>query len=67
VTSCLAVPVEVKLVSLVELKALVKRLLREDSVLRSVVLSEPDFLERSEAMVKLQVYVKLLYLELGLR
>jgi predicted metal-dependent enzyme (double-stranded beta helix superfamily) len=65
VTNSLAVSAES--VSFVELKALVKRLFREDSTLRSLVLSEPDFLERSDAMVRLKAYVKLLYLELGLR
>jgi hypothetical protein len=59
--------VEAKCVSFVKLKALVKRLLREDSALRSLVLSEPDSLEWPVAIVKLKAYVPILYLELGLR
>jgi hypothetical protein len=66
VSSCLAVPVEDNSVSLVELKALAARRLREGSELRSIILSEPDSLERREAIPMLKLFVKLLYLEYGL-
>jgi hypothetical protein len=54
-----------RMVSLVQLKALVKDYLPISSVLRALILSEPDFLPRHEALVKLLVYVQLLGQELG--
>jgi len=51
-------------VSIVELKELARRLLRSNSVLRMLILSEPDYLARQECLIKLMVYVKLLYQEL---
>lgn len=55
------------MISLVELKALVKNYLPLTSVLRTLILSEPDSLPRREALVKLLVYVQLLGQELGRR
>jgi hypothetical protein len=53
-----------KLISLVELKALAIRLLKGDSTLRSIILSEPDYLPKLEALAKLEIFVRLLYHEL---
>ncbi|MGD0329794.1 MAG: hypothetical protein ABSB40_05005 [Nitrososphaeria archaeon] len=54
-------------VSLIELKSLANRMLPRDSVLRTLLSSEPDFLPRSEAMIKIEIYVRLLYKEIGQR
>ncbi len=50
-------------VSFTELKRLAQTMLKQGSVLRSLILSEPDYLPRTEALVKISVYVKLLYQE----
>lgn len=50
-------------VSMTELKELARSLLAPNSILRSVILSEPDFLPRTQALAKVQVYVMLLYKE----
>lgn len=56
----------IKAVSMAELKSLAARLLPDNSTLRSIILSEPDFLDEREASVKAELFVKLLYRELGL-
>lgn len=51
-------------ISLVELKQLAIKLLPGKSLLRSIILSEPDFLPRQEGLIKVGFFVKLLYEEL---
>jgi hypothetical protein len=51
------------MMSFVELKRLAKELLPARSVLRSLILSEPDEVPKMEGLGKLTVYVKLLYSE----
>ena len=51
-------------VSLVELKALARRLLPRNSILLTLILSEPDSLPRVVALAKLEVFVRLLHHEL---
>jgi len=50
-------------VSFVELKRLAVSLLPRSSTLRSLILSEPDYLPRQEGLIKITVYAKLLYQE----
>jgi len=52
-------------VSFVQLKHLAMELLPSTSVLRSLILSEPDEVSKAEGLGKLTVYVKLLYSEVG--
>jgi hypothetical protein len=49
---------------LVDLKKLVTSVLPSRSVLRMLILSEPDTLTRENAFAKLEIYVRLLYSEL---
>lgn len=56
---------EITNVSLLELKALAKRLLPSGSILRDIILSEPDLLPREEAFALMPVFVILLYKEVG--
>ena len=58
---------ESKGVSIVELKATAKRMLPATSTLRNVILSEPDCLPREAVLPKVEIFVRLLYQELGLR
>ena len=51
------------LVSLVELKILTQRMLPRNSFLRTLILSEQDYLPRVEARAKVEVFAKLLYEE----
>ena len=51
-------------VSIAELKILAKKFLPKDSTLRSIIISEPDFLPRNEIAVRVGLYVRLLDLEL---
>lgn len=51
--------------SLADLKNLAKRFLSPNSTLRMLILSEPDRLDRSEGIAKLEIFLKLLYQELG--
>ena len=51
------------MVSLVELKQLVVKLLPPTSILRTMVLSEKDLISRSDAIAKLEIFVRLLYME----
>ena len=55
-----------EMVSTVELKSLARRLLPYDSALRALILAESDTMERREALVKAEIFVKLLYRELRL-
>ena len=50
-------------VSLVELKALARRLLPRNSVLLTLIMSEPDSLPRVVALAKVEVFIKLLHHE----
>jgi hypothetical protein len=52
-------------VSFVDLKKLVVKLLPATSILRKLILSEPDVMSRLNATAKLEIYVRLLYSELG--
>ena len=52
-------------VYLKELKLLAKKMLPTTSLLRSLILDEPDYLPKIEALVKAEVYARLLYEELG--
>ncbi len=51
-------------VSLVELKKLARTKLPPSSVLRDLILSEPDFVPDEEVTIKVRMYSKLLYREL---
>jgi hypothetical protein len=51
-------------VSLVELKKLVRTKLPPSSALRDLILSEPDYLPEEEVMIKVRMYSRLLYREL---
>jgi len=62
-----AIPLELEKLSLVELKAIAKNMLPVRSVLRGLILSEPDYLPKNEAMAKVDIFVKLLYQELDSR
>ena len=50
--------------SLVDLKDLARKLLPANSVLRILILSESDRLLGKEGIVKLEIFLKLLYQEL---
>jgi hypothetical protein len=52
-------------VSFVELKSLAKKLLPQNSTLRMLILSEPDYLPKEAGLAKLEIFSKLLYRELG--
>jgi hypothetical protein len=58
------VSVQTNLVSIVSLKRLAERTLKENSQLRSLILSEPDELPLNEYLVRAKVYAKLLEQEL---
>jgi hypothetical protein len=51
-------------VSLVSLKSLAAKMLDGGSMLRMLVLAEPDLLPREAAIAKVQVFVRVLYEEL---
>ena len=51
----------VREVSLLSLKELAQRLLDRRSLLRMLVLSEPDSLPREAALAKVEIFVRLLY------
>ena len=59
----LSIPEE--LTSLVPLKSLARQMLPSTSILREILLAQPDWLPRSEAIAKLEIFVQLLYRELG--
>jgi len=61
------IPVGLDELSLLELKVIAKNLLPARSVLRSLILSEPDYLPKNEAMAKVDIFIKLLYQELDSR
>ncbi|MFH0896458.1 MAG: hypothetical protein V1850_00210 [Candidatus Bathyarchaeota archaeon] len=46
--------------SLIELKRIAASLLPRDSLLRSIILSEPDSIPRPEGLAKLEIFVKIL-------
>jgi len=48
-----------------ELKRLALNLLPRNSILRSLILSEPDSVPKQEGLVKLTIYVKLLHQEIS--
>ncbi|MEM2914552.1 MAG: hypothetical protein QXZ02_07385 [Candidatus Bathyarchaeia archaeon] len=48
-----------------ELKNLVRKHLPSHSPLRKAILSEPDYLPKEKAISKIEVYLTLLYSELG--
>ncbi len=52
-------------VSFVELKALARRLLPNNSILLNLIMSEPDSLPRVVALAKVELFIKLLYHELN--
>ena len=52
---------QTNVVSLVELKQLANNMLPKNSTLRTLILSEPDYLPKEDALVKLEIFVKLLY------
>jgi hypothetical protein len=51
-------------VSIVSLKRLAERTLKDGSQLKSLILSEPDELPREEYLVRAKIYAKLLEQEL---
>ncbi len=53
--------------SLVPLKKLAQDMLKGDSLLRMLLLAEPDLLSRESAMAKVQVFARVLYEELSWR
>jgi hypothetical protein len=58
------VPDPFETVSLVELKQTVKEVLPDDSPLRAAILAEPDTMPRAEAVVKVEVFTRLMREEL---
>jgi hypothetical protein len=52
------------LVSTTGLKETAKKMLPHDSMLRMLILSEPDYLPKGEANIKIGIYARLLYQEL---
>lgn len=52
------------MVSFVELKQLVVKLFPPTSILRKMSLCEPDRMSRTNAIAKMEIYVRLLYSEL---
>ncbi len=63
-TGTLQEHVDLAQVSLVELKALARRMLPKNSILQIIILSEPDILPREVALAKVEIFVRLLYQEL---
>lgn len=55
----------VQRVSFVELKAVARKYLSESSVLRKLILKLPDTMSREAGLAKAEVFVTLLYEELG--
>jgi len=55
---------QIETASLVELKRFAEKLLPRTSVLRMLILSEPDYLQKDVALAKIEIFVKLLYQEL---
>jgi hypothetical protein len=55
-----------QVVSLVELKSAARKLLKPDSALRNVILSEPDSIPASEALVKIGIFSRLLQNEISI-
>jgi len=58
---------EPKLVSIVELKAIAKKMLPATSILRNLILTELDYSPKEAILPKVEIFVKLLYQELGSR
>jgi len=58
------VPDPFETVSLVELKQTVKEVLPDDSPVRAAILAEPDTMPRAEAVVKAEVFTRLMREEL---
>lgn len=56
---------QVRAVNLVELKRLAEKFLSTTSLLRNLILAEPDYLPRERALAKVEIFVKLLYAELN--
>lgn len=54
-----------ELVSMKELKAAARRILKPDSNLRMLILSEPDFIPEEQASAKLSVFARLMQQELS--
>lgn len=59
------VPENSETVSLIELKNLARKYLSPESFTRKVILKEPDYLTKEAAFSKIEVYLTLLYNELG--
>jgi len=53
------------IISLVELKNIARRLLPMNSTLRMLILCEPDHMPKAELLPKLEIFVRLLYREVG--
>jgi hypothetical protein len=52
------------LLDLRKLKALAEKLLPPSSMARNIILGEPDYIPRSEGLVKLPMFAKMLHAEL---
>lgn len=55
----------IEAVSIEKLKQLALTKLKTTSALRNLILSEPDYLPKDEARIKVQMFVKMLYAELS--
>jgi len=55
---------QVRAISLVELKRLAESYLSATSLLRYLILSEPDYLPREATLAKVEIFAKLLHEEL---
>lgn len=53
-----------ELLDLRKLKALAEKLLPPSSILRNIILGEPDYIPRSEGLVKLPMFAKMFHAEL---
>ena len=57
---------ETDVISLTEIKETARKLLPRESLLRALILSEPDLMPRQIGLAKVEVFAKLLYQELGI-
>lgn len=55
---------DTELLDLRKLKSVAEKLLPPSSLLRQIIVSEPDYIPRSEGLVKLPLFAKMLDFEL---
>lgn len=55
---------DTELLDMRKLKSLAEKLLPQSSLLRKIIMSEPDYIPRSEGLVKLPLFARMLHEEL---